>query len=313
MIDDRVIDLRVHEGADGWLFLVGGPNRPLSSYRFSTRRWWRLGQWARLIRRRERRSATMGARYLHAVVPEKLSIYADQAPSLGIDPTRSPALALGWRLRGCRAWVDLTAPLLDGRRQADMYLRTDTHWTIEGCHVAYRALCAAAGADPHLVLAACPTHDIHLVGDLGMKLDPPRGEPSRRYGVLRDAVRTYANALVVASEAGGDALALHRGAHVVFRNPRPDADPRRVVLFGDSCAHFDPFMLTGMLAETFRELHFIWSASIDWEYVETVRPDLVIAEIAERFMFRAPDDTFDVEAFAADRLSRYRGEGAQLA
>lgn len=308
---DRAADLRVHEGLDGWLFLVGGANKPLSSYRFSLRRWWRLGRWARLVRARERRAAALGARYLHAVVPEKLSIYADLAPALGLDPSRSPALSLGRRLRGSRAWVDLTGSLLAARATGPAYLRTDTHWTIEGCHAAYLALCRAAAMTPRVDLGLCPTHDIHLVGDLGAKLDPPRGEPSRRYGILRDARRTYANALVVASEAGGDALALHRGAHVVFQNDSPEADGRRVVLFGDSCAHFDPFMLTGMLAETCREVHFIWSASLDWRYVAAVRPDLVIAEIAERFMFRVPDDGFDVEAFAAERLASY--QSAQVA
>ena len=74
------------------------------------------------------------------------------------------------------------------------------------------------------------------------------------------------------------------------------------MLFGDSYAHFTPIMLTIMLAETFREVHFVWSASIDWGYVERARPDLVIVEIAERFMLRVPDDTFDLEAHAAERF-----------
>jgi alginate O-acetyltransferase complex protein AlgJ len=55
-------------------------------------------------------------------------------------------------------------------------------------------------------------------------------------------------------------------------------------------------MLTGMLAETVAELHFVWSASVDWSYVERVRPDVLVCEMAERFTARVPSDDFDLAA-----------------
>ncbi len=69
-----------------------------------------------------------------------------------------------------------------------------------------------------------------------------------------------------------------------------------MVLFGDSCAHFAPFMLTGLLAESFREVHFVWSSSLDWHYIEAVKPDILLYELAERFIARVPTDDYDVAA-----------------
>ncbi|WP_204307354.1 hypothetical protein, partial [Enterobacter hormaechei] len=80
-------------------------------------------------------------------------------------------------------------------------------------------------------------------------------ETVAHWDLQRDAVRVHSGALVAAYEAEGRAEALHVGAHVVYRNASPGADPRRVVLFGDSYAHFTPILLTGLLAESFAEVH----------------------------------------------------------
>ncbi|MFD0937781.1 hypothetical protein ACFQ12_21690, partial [Methylobacterium trifolii] len=112
----------------------------------------------------------------------------------------------------------------------------------------------------------------------------------------RDAVRVETGPLLAAYEAAGRARDLHVGAHAVYRNASPAADPRRVVLFGDSYAHFAPILLTGLLAESFSEVHFVWSSSFDWGYVERVAPDILLFELAERFLARLPADDFDVAA-----------------
>lgn len=294
--------LKVHEGEDGWLFLVGGPNRPLDAYGHSLRRWWLLRRWAALVRRRERRVTALGARYLHVVVPEKLSVYAEKAPELSIDAGRATSRALGRLLGGARSWLDAAGALDAGKSRRDMYLRTDTHWTTEGCHAVYLAMCEALAVQAPLDLAERDAFEQPFSGDLGQKLDPQRGETLRRRHLPRHAERVFASELVRSFENGGNAFALHRGAHVIFRNDHATADRRSLVLFGDSCAHFEPILLTGMLAETFREVHFLWSASVDWAYLERVRPDIVVTEIAERFMSKVPGDHYDQEAFAAQQL-----------
>lgn len=297
----------VHLGRDGWLFLTGGTNRVREQYRASLPVAWRLWRWRRLIEARTARAAAAGLRAFHVVVPEKLSIYEDRLDGLALDPALSPARRLGARLARSRvagSWIDLVGPLRAARdAEPPLYLRTDTHWSQEGCRLAFGEIMRAMGAVPPADLAGRPFHDHDGVRDLGAKLDPPVRETMRVREVQRDAVRVFANPLVEGHEARGTAADLHVGAHVVFRNESPAADPRTLMLFGDSCSHFHPIFLTGLLAESFRELHFVWSANLDWAYIERVRPHLLLVEVAERFLARVPTDRFDVAAEGARVLA----------
>ena len=51
----------------------------------------------------------------------------------------------------------------------------------------------------------------------------------------------------------------------------------------------------------------MWSANLDWSYIAAVRPDILLFELAERFLARLPTDDFDVA------VSGQRGTGGRLA
>lgn len=285
----------VHEGRDGWLFLTGGSNDVMERYRGGLRQWWLLRGWTRLIAARAARAAGLGIRCVQVVVPEKLSVYDHMTIDLPYDPARASTRRLARRLAGQAAYLDLLGPFRAARDgPAPLYLKTDTHWSAEGCLLAYRALMRALAAIPPADIGMRPILVTDRVMDLGEKLPGRPVERLVRPQIQRDAVRVETGALVLAHEAAGRATDLHVGAHVVYRNDNPAADPRRVVLFGDSYAHFAPILLTGLLAESFAEVHFVWSSSLDWGYVERVRPDILLFELAERFLARLPTDDFDV-------------------
>ncbi len=286
----------VHEGRDGWLFLTGGSNSVMDRYARGFGHWWHLRAWTRLMEARAARAARLGIRCLHVVVPEKLSVYENHTRDLAYDPARASTRRLARRLAGKAYYLDLLAPFRAARDgPVPLYLRTDTHWTIEGCLLAYRAIMRALGAVPPADIAERPDYSEERVLDLGEKLPHRPSEILYRPKIQRDAVRVETGALLAAYEAAGRAQDLHVGAHVVYRNERA-ADPRRLVLFGDSCAHFAPILLTGYLAESFAEVHFVWSASLDWDYIARVKPDILLCELAERFLARLPTDDFDVAA-----------------
>lgn len=288
----------VHVGREGWLFLIGGTNGVLEQYRVTFARWRLLRSWRKLIETRAARAQALGIRYLHVIVPEKLSVYDHLTKDLDYNPQRSPARALARRLINKPAFVDLLAPLRAARDgPVQLYYRTDTHWNYDGCLLAYRVLMRACGAVPPADLDQRERYESVSARDLGSKLPDPPIETATHAVIDQNARRVYASPLVEAYEAAGRAVDLHVGAHVRFRNESPEADPRTVVLFGDSYAHFAPIMLSGLIAETFREVHFIWSSSIDWTYVANVKPDLLLFEIAERFLVRLPDDSFDIASY----------------
>jgi alginate O-acetyltransferase complex protein AlgJ len=58
-----------------------------------------------------------------------------------------------------------------------------------------------------------------------------------------------------------------------------------------------------MLSRAFYEVHFFWSTSVDFRYIEEVRPDFVVTEIAERFVKVLPDDQLDIREFARQRYA----------
>ncbi len=280
----------------------------MDRYRGGLRHWLLLRGWARLIQARARRAEGLGIRCLHVIVPEKLSVYDDKTDGLRYAPGKASTRRLARRLARHPAYLDLLAPLRAARDgPVPLYLRTDTHWTMQGCLLAYRAIMRALGAIPPVDIGTRPGMVSDQLMDLGEKLpDRPR-ERVERFMLQRDAMRVETGPLLAAYEAQGRDREVHVGAHVVYRNPSPTADPRRLVLFGDSCAHFDPFLLTGLLAESFREVHFVWSSSLDWSYIERVRPDILLFELAERFLPKLPSDDFDVA------VSGQRGTGGRLA
>ncbi len=317
----------IHVGKDGWLFLKTGTNDVLGQYERPEETTELVWHWRSLVATRERRLRAMGILYRHVVAPEKLMVYDHRLDGITIRPTASPAyrllhsepprtrfrLGLGglyadWRRR--KRWretcIDLVGPMRASRDAAELYCRTDTHWTFDGCYLAYAEICRALGAEPRPELRDRPSFETDHDGDLGSAFDPPRRARSRTVLMQQDAVRTYASPIVAAREQAGLLHTLHVGAHVVYGNAKA-ADPRRLVLFGDSFSHVMPYMLTIMMAETFREVHFVWSTSLDWSYIARVRPDIVLTEVAERFMAQLPDDSFSLDAYVQERF------GAELA
>jgi alginate O-acetyltransferase complex protein AlgJ len=294
-------------GDDGWLYWVGRAREVEIFYGDSPLSRRILGRWARLIERRARRLDSLGIRHVHAVVPDKLAVYPATLGRAfpGLDDP--PALRLARMLNpNARAgMIDLLKPLLEARAKEPVYLRTDTHWTYHGYLTAYRALCEAldAPAAEH-VFDGTQTRE-RFTFDLGEKLHPPIDEEYVAYDFPRRSERIDANALVRVRERG-DAVrprGLFVGSRVVMRNAAAP-DPRRVVLFGDSYIYSPGARLTAMLAESFAEVHAIWSANLDWHYIEAVRPDIVIFEIAERFLRQVPTDRIRIDRFAEARAKR---------
>ena len=294
-------------GQEGWLYWVGRAREVEAFYGDTATARRVLGRWARLIDRRARRLDALGITHLHTVVPDKLAVYPDRLGRSfpGVEDPPGARLARMLARRNPAPMVDLLTPLRAARDGEPVYLRTDTHWTYRGYLIAYRALCEALAAPVAEHVFAGTRMPERFTFDLGEKLKPPVDEAYIAYDFPRHAERIDANALVHARE-GGQAVrprGLFVGSRVVLRNPQAP-DPRRLVLFGDSYIYNPGARLTAMLAETFTEVHAIWSANIDWAYVEAAHPDVLIFEIAERFLRQVPNDRIRIDAFAQARARR---------
>lgn len=286
------------------MFLIGGRNRAMGQYRRNPAWWWRLRRWRQIIEARAARCERLGIKFVQVVVPEKLTIMPDWCAKPLIDPKLAPAVRLAKVMAASPVasnYVDLVPVLVTAARREEVFLKTDTHWNYKGCFIAYSRICDPIGIKPRDDLLVRPYRDFDQPMNLGIKLDPPIPERFRLHYTLQDAKRIWVNELVTKLMDAGGAGSL-RGCQARYENASSSADPRRLMIFGDSNSHFDPIELTGMLAETFREVHFVWSSSLDWRLIEEVRPAILIAEIAERFLKRVVDDKFDVKATVAARM-----------
>lgn len=296
----------VFEGDDGHLFLVGGSNDVAHLFSESDHNLQLIcSAWKTLLTSRKRAATDRGIKYLHCFVPDKLSILRTKALAVTAQ-MRFPAEILeesdDAELRGIL--VPLTKYLRKQAGNYEVFHRTDTHWTVEGCFSAYQMLCSymVIPQKADLITRNAPAREGSW--DLGSKLTPKRFETIRfgRFGI--GASRVEANDIVTARETAQvpNDLLLHVGSIVEYRNERHPLAKVRMLVFGDSFFEYRPHMLTGMFAETVDVVMFVWSAAIDWKLVDEFKPDILLTEIAERFVRVIPMDDIDIRRHATNKL-----------
>lgn len=312
----------VHIGKDATLFLLQGTNNVSSQYKKSDEAKFFQIHWQTTIHARGKRLKGMGIVYKQVLIPEKLTIYDNLLNNIDIDWRLSPANRLynedqyysRFPFRRLRVdkylrryaqrknlLIDLIGPMRADRDKQSLYYRTDSHLSFAGRILAYQQICRALEAEPVRDFWERPTvYHAGWVGDLGKNFVPPLYEGTTLHNLQRDSVRVYASPIVELRERQGQEGTIQTGAHVVYRN-KIAKDSRTLLLFGDSYANCMPIGLTIMLAETFKELHFIWSTQLDYGYIEKTRPDLVLAEMSERFVFRPVDDSWDMNSYVQER------------
>lgn len=300
----------VHVGKDGWLFLVKGSNSVINMYQKRSSFTPELAHdWVLLLQDRARRMRERDIKYLFLPAPEKLTVlhqhYDGKIANIQGSPIHS---MVNNHHKDAPCIVNVLPTFEKQAEHINSYWKTDTHWSFWGCFAAYQVLCARMGVPSRPELLQYPFDEGDVLFDLGAKLSDPVREKARFYKLIQTAERVYANPMVRFKEKNQlvNEAHLHVGSHVVYRNNSEHVTKKKVILFGDSFSEYRPHLLTGMLAETVSELHFIWNARLDYEYIDLIEPDIVINELAERFMVEVPKDDLCIQAFSNNRLDAYK-------
>jgi alginate O-acetyltransferase complex protein AlgJ len=296
-------------GAGGWLFLLG-PGRvshfPLEYFRrtrpFSARE---LERWRAFIELRRRWFEKRGITYLLVIAPNKSTIYPDRVPTriTQLDrPSRLDQLMRHLPERERRFVLDLRTALRARDEHGALYDPGDTHWNDAGAHLAYQALMDRL-AELHPgpwspVVPAQLTDETVAYGDLASFLENPKRYylPTTRSALNEVFWRDRAQPL------GAEALSvLAPGPDwpswaEPFVAERPGTELPTAVVFRDS--FFDG--LAPFVAEHFSRLVCVYqpnfrvwdhlSMQIDTRLIDRERPDIVIEQIAERYLIRAAPD-----------------------
>lgn len=308
----------VQAGEDGWLFLTRGTHRVIDLYRADSAFTEALAlEWVALLRDRADQLNARGIEYVHVAAPDKLTLLNRHYSAELENPDGSPIRQLVARYEAqLPNFLNVVPYLSQGIDKYPVFWKTDNHWTAWGCFMAYQMVCSRLKIPTNTDILNYPYSEKQAVLDLGRYTWGGQPETVRTYQLNRFSHRVYANQVVrfrenhdldrlvtrVDTQTLFDALSGAQGSHVIYRNESAEAADKCVVLFGDSYADYRSHLLTGMLAETVREVHFIWSRSLDHEYLRQVRPDIVISEAGEAGMTSVPVDEGHVHLWADVQL-----------
>lgn len=263
-------------GGDNWLFYAQdqmiehsqGVPRTLSGFTPQN-----LRDWQALLEQRRDWLARRGIKYLFVVAPDKQSIYSEQLPARmkKVHPeTKLDQFFTYLRGHSTIEVVDLRPALLDARRIAPTYLKTDTHWNAFGGFVACQEIAKKLpGLEPlsldsfELEKTAGPGGDLAIM--LGLKmteenavsLTPKPGLPVLEMSVKDLARHPEYRAPSFTKNPGG------KGAALVFCDS-----------FGTALIPF--------LGCHFGKVTYLREPELNAGWIEREEPEVVISEMVER-------------------------------
>lgn len=300
----------VYEAHNGWLFLVGGSNNVLDIFsgKLDSANW--IGGWANLIKKRADYAKKYDIEYCHVSAPEKLSVYSrflggeiKECINLNSAPSKLIEDRIDKSYR--QFYINPTSYLRQQSNDYKVYHETDTHWSFLGAFSVFQLIMSRLGysIDAGVSLDVTPVGE--CVMDLGGKLSSARKEKVFFYEPRSSVKRTYVNELVEYKEINRkeNEPGLHVGSIVKFTNENA-IHTKKVLIFGDSFSEYRPQLLTGLFAEHFSEVMFVWGLNLDYDLVEEFRPDILITESAERFMpFNVPNDSLNYKKLVSSTLN----------
>jgi alginate O-acetyltransferase complex protein AlgJ len=301
------IENDVMKGKDGWLFLYGGANEVHRYYTdqhfFNSKK---MDEWKNLLLNRKSEMKKLDIEYLHVLAPEKISVYPEFLDSNFKTTSLNPISKIFSKYNDeLNHFVVNPIPYFNKIKNEGnlLYWKTDTHWTFFGAVAAFQLILSKLNLELPPYFSQISSLSSKLQLDLGSKLATKPKELYTTVNFNKHAKRVYANELVKINESNIDnKIDFHVGCNVYFENSNQHAIQKSVIIFGDSFSEYRPHLLTGLFAESFKEVHFVWSTSIDYKYIKRIKPNIVISEIAERFMNQLPTDKFDLKNYLHNKL-----------
>jgi alginate O-acetyltransferase complex protein AlgJ len=270
-------------GLNGWLYLDGDSidnYRAVKPYTSAE-----IESWSRTLCERSDWLAERGMRYLFFVAPEKPAIYPEYLPPSINRVGRFTRLdQLTERLTAVcpAAYLDLRPALLAAKSSRPLYFQIDTHWNTCGAWVGYQEVIRKLqGSFPHLALQAASDYDVvphSSRGDLESIL--PASNWPEANGYVMQAKRPVP---VVVHEGP---IEITPGSYDPgWRAHNPTVARGRALVIHDSFfLNIMPFM-----NEQWRDVTYIHMRNgFPTDLIERERPDVVIHEIVERTLMKAP-------------------------
>lgn len=259
-------------GEDGWLYYTGEEN--LNYFQrvapFSTQQ---LKKFRLELNILHNFLSQRGILLVFVVAPNKESIYPDHLPPFveqSDNPARLDQLLDDFAREDGLEIIDLRSVLLSGRQMGQTYHATDTHWNDLGAYLAYRRI-----LEP--VQAAFPQIRPPDLQQYTRQEEEYRGDLSRLLPLSHPQVEQTSR--LVPLQPRRQAV-LSDDIYGLYLTEVADPALPRVVVFRDS--FFDA--LVPYFSEHFSRAVYSRAFSIDYNLIEAEQPDVVVLEVAERYL-----------------------------
>jgi hypothetical protein len=263
-------------GPRGWLFYVddGGLEDFTNEHPLTESE---IQNWRNTVVRAKNWCQARGIAYLFTILPDKGSIYPELFPQTARRVSRlSRADQVVTAITDVGAAVDVRPALLNAKRSARLFQKTDTHWNQRGAYIGYRTIIDALRLQLPSIPPPKPESDFapmtrHIAGmDLAgmMGLTRVLGEEDLRF-VPRQP-RQY-----VVVEPKGNIV--EAGEPRIVTEIPGSTLPRAVVFRDSFTSAMAPYF-----SEHFSRVVYLWRNDFAVDEIEKEHPDVVLQEIVGR-------------------------------
>jgi len=213
-----------------------------------------------------------GIRFLFVIAPNKETIYPEYLPD-GIvraeNPTWADQVLVSLDGTGIPI-LDLRNTMLAEKEKAPVYFKTDTHWNPIGARAAYEAILLALQPD-------FPILKPHPLSDFDQVTESTSGDLAGLIHLKGDITEPF-TALHARFEKPSRGLKNPPAGQMI--TVMPDQALPKAVIFRDSFFNgLQPFT-----SEHFSRVVYVSDFSVDLGLVAEEKPDVVILELAERYL-----------------------------
>lgn len=272
------------EGREGWLFMTADSNDVLRQHtgeRMLTPG--DLARWSSILEQRVSLLAERDCRYVMLVAPDTHAVYPEFLPP-GLHRARDrpvhQLMHVAQQLDPPASVVYPLEQMLAQKEKRPVCSPIDSHWTDFGAYIAYTAVVDELAGVVRARRLAAPEvafQDMISAGDLGVKIDPVRLGASP-VGIVR-----YPGARLLFDNC------VENIGSILVTECRA-APPTTCLLLGDSYA----YSFVKYIAESFGRVVLVHSPGLDWNLVDQIEPDVVLCQMAERFLVEVPEDGQDL-------------------
>jgi len=215
--------------------------------------------------------AARGIKFFVVIAPNKEAIYPQYLPDSikpGVKACRIDQVMQELQTTQL-AVLDLRAPVQTAARSAQVYHRTDTHWNPSGALLATREILSLLKQDfPQLTLPS--------FNDYQKEIQPFSGDLAAFLPKDERFVEQTANLVPILPLRAE----LEEGADRSIESSIPGSALPRALIFRDSFSD----ALIPFLSEHFSRVVYAHSFTVDLDLVDREKPDIVIFEIAQRYL-----------------------------